>query len=139
MILLPSAHPALDKIFIPQACLQDNVLLEMLHMFVPSLCWFLSRRRIFSNRTRGFGVTQSISFSLACVCTLNKHLAYLCISLIFFWRQLEFDLPKSGRIVSACALIHNSVIGNSRDIVQILPKNKGRISGDMRKRHSEDG
>jgi DDE superfamily endonuclease len=31
------------------------------------------------------------------------------------WRPLEFDLPRSGRIVSACALIHNYIIDNYRN------------------------
>jgi DDE superfamily endonuclease len=29
------------------------------------------------------------------------------------WRALDFDLPKAGRIVSACALLHNYIIDNS--------------------------
>jgi hypothetical protein len=37
MILCPSAHLALDKIFIPQACLHDTGLLAMPPTFIPSL------------------------------------------------------------------------------------------------------
>jgi hypothetical protein len=97
MILLHSAHPALDKNFIPQACLQDTGLLAMPLMFVPSLCWFRSRRRIFSTRTRGFGATHSISSSLACGCTLNKLLAYLCIDLVFYgvhWNLIYLEVVE---------------------------------------------
>jgi DDE superfamily endonuclease len=31
------------------------------------------------------------------------------------WRPLEFDLPRASRMVSACALLHNHIIDNSRN------------------------
>jgi DDE superfamily endonuclease len=38
------------------------------------------------------------------------------------WRPLEFDLPRASRIVSACALLHNYIIDNSRntDVAEAL-------------------
>jgi hypothetical protein len=44
------------------------------------------------------------------------------------WRPLEFDLPRSGRIVYACALIHNYIIDNSinTDTAEERSKDKRR-------------
>jgi hypothetical protein len=97
VILLHSAHPALDKTFIPQAFIQDTGFLAMPLMFVTSLCWFRSRRRIFSTRTRGFGATHSISSSLAFGCALNKILAYLCIAWVFnvvHWNLIYLEVVE---------------------------------------------